>query len=301
MSRWTGYGPLIVVIVLGLITLASAEYVSKWVAASRTSSSGAIVGRVVRVEGSVRRIHGANIDLISSPLPIPLDLRDGDRLQTSVASKAEVVLNSADEFEVSAGSDLQLVLWNPNDANSPVYIQSRLGTLIFQKPGVHGKAYLVKDGKLYVPGQKPLQKPMALTVLRNAPLDMHLATDGASTTPPGETTPDTTTGENLLPPATANADPETLSNEYIDDTIVSRQDQLQKCWLTHLREGDSAKGQIVMQFEIGKRGKPKDVRVSESSFHDENLQNCVTDVIDRIGFRSFTGAEVSISYPINFE
>ena len=99
----------------------------------------------------------------------------------------------------------------------------------------------------------------------------------------------------------SSADPETLSNEYIDDTIVARQDQLQKCWLSHLKDGKDLKGQIVVQFEITKRGHVKDTRIGESSLTEETLQKCVSAVIERIAFRAFTGADVSISYPINFE
>jgi hypothetical protein len=159
---------------------------------------------------------------------------------------------------------------------------------------VKGKAYLIHEGRLYFPGQKPVDKPLALTVLRSAPLDMQLADAGATETPP-EDEPVVNTEQKFGP------EPDTLSNEYIDEMIVGRQGQLQKCWLGRLKDNPSLKGQILLQFEITRRGQVKDLRIADSNIEDELLKKCVTSVIERLSFRPFKGQEISLSYPINFE
>jgi TonB family protein len=201
-------------------------------------------------------------------------------------------------------------LWNPKDAASPVYIQWITGELSQKKSGVRGKAYVVRDGRLYFPGQKALEKPMALTVLKSAPLDMQLADslDGSGAASGGDDfEPDTGAAgsepESSAPEAGASfgAEPESLSNEYIDAMIVSRQTQLQKCWLSRLKDNPELKGQLVVQFEITRRGKVRDLRVADTSMNDEVLNRCVLSVFERIPFQPYKGQEISLSYPINFE
>ena len=300
MRRLKGYGPLIAVTVMGLLLLILSETIAKWLADNRSAHNGAVIGRVMHVEGSVRRIHGADIDLLPTPDIKPIDLRDGDRLQTSVQSKADVILNSLDELEVPSGTVAGFELWNAHDTASPIYVSTSLGQVNWQHPGVRGKAYLIKDGKLYFPGQKPVAKAMALTVLHAAPLDMHLASSEA---PPGDFEADPAAGaaaadENKAP---AGAEPETLANEYIDEMIVSHQAQLQKCWLTRLKDSPGLAGQITVQFEISHRGKVKEAHVADSTLQDETLKKCVVSVIERVPFRSYKGSEISLSYPIKFE
>lgn len=297
--------PLIAVAVVALAIVVLAEPVSKWMAARRAHYNGVVVGYIVKAEGGVRRIHGADVELVPSPVVKKVEIRDGDRVQTSIHSKAVILLNSADEMNLGSGTAVQFQLWNPQDANSPIYVNWMLGSVESVHPGVKGKAYLVKDGRLYSPGQKPLEKAMALTVLKNAPLDMQLGSQlnkpdsdldaGAST---GVADDDPAAMAANLP---AGADPETLSNEYIDETVGARQNQLQKCWLSRLKEINVSKGQIVVQFEITKRGKVREARVADSSLQDQLLQKCVVSVFERIQFRPFKGADISLSYPVNFE
>ena len=302
-SDWKSFAPLILIAALGLAVLIGAEPLSKWLAAARAGHGPLVVGHVVRTVGTVKRIHGSELEVIPSALSPAFELHDGDRLQTDQESRAEVVLNSQDEFEIPESTELQLQLWNSKDPNSALYIESLIGTLNFNKAGIRGRAYVVKDGRLYLPGQKPLQKPMALTVLKNAPLDLHLGAGSAQGTAAFDSDTsskaDDEPNDIVLPPT--GAEPDTLANEYIDDTIVSHQPQLQKCWLTRLKDSATLKGQIVMQFQISKRGKVKDVHIADSTLDDETLKKCVTSVFERLQFRSFKGAEISLAYPINFE
>lgn len=296
MRALKGLAPLLLIGIAGLawllfISEPGARWLSKVFAPA--PPPGPTVGRVMSVSGSVKRIRGGDVAVIAST---PAELHDGERLETDAGASALVLLNSQDEIALSPLSGVAFQLWNEQDPQSAIYLTVLGGDIDLKKPGVHGRAYVVRDGRLYLPGQKAVKKPMALTVLRSAPLDMTLNApstedfepDSASAAKPAETT-------------SFAGEPETLSNEYIDEMIVARKNQLQKCWLGRLKDKPGLKGQLVLQIEISRRGKVKDVRVTDSTLGDESLNKCVMTVVERIPFRSFRGAEISLSYPIGFE
>jgi TonB family protein len=301
MKALKEYWPYLAAAFLGFLVIVLAEPFSIWFASQGKRQDGLPVGRLTQGVGTVHHAHGANDTVITLPVTQPLELHDGDRVQTAAASKAEINLNSQDEIELAPETVVEFQLWNPRDPGSPIYINLLSGSINSRHPGVKGKAYLVKDGRLYLPDQTPQAKPLALTVLRNAPLDMQLNETGHGGGAGGEFEADTTPDEAAAAAPPSGADPETLSNEYIDEAILTHQGQLQKCWLSRLKDAPASKGQIVVQFEISKRGKVKEMRVADSTLTDEVLQRCVMSVIERIPFRPYKGSEISLSYPINFE
>lgn len=277
---------------------------SAWIAGKvAPNSSGPIVGKIVSAQGSLKRVNQGGVEPLKGPLEVAVDLRDGDRIEIDRGASAVLLLNSQDEISLGELSAVSLHIWNSKDPNSPVYIQWFNGEIEARKKGVRGKAYLVREGKLYFPGQKPADKPLALTVLRNAPVDMQL-TDQSAAEDSGFTADEKEGEEDQELPIDAakfNGVPETLSNEYIDDMIVSRQSQLQKCWVSRLKDNPNLKGQMILQFEISRRGKVRELRVADSTLSDDVLKRCVMSVIERVPFRAYKGQEISLSYPINFE
>ncbi len=275
---------------------------SAWLAERMAPSNeaGPVVARVMSAEGSFKRIHGGGVEILHGPVSAPIEIHDGDRLETDRGARIIFVLNSNDELELSELSAVSVHMWNVRDPSSPVYVQWLIGQLNTLKKGVHGKAYIIKDGRLYLPGQKSVDKPLALTVLRSAPLDMQLA-DAATAENAADFERDEAPTEEPAADAKFGPDPDTLSNEYIDEMIIGRQSLLQKCWLSRLKDNPSLKGQILLQFEITRRGKVKDLRVADSTISDDTLKRCVMSVMERITFRPYKGQEISLSYPINFE
>lgn len=289
---------LIATVVLAWFFLGSevgANWLSGLIAPER--STALPTAKVAELNGRIKIIsHGRVTAFESKDKPaLPLELRDGDRLEVDAGSRAVVILNSQDEFEIKDLASIIFQLWNPNDQGSPVYVNSLQGQLNLLRAGIRNRAYVMKDGRLYLPGQKPSQKPLALTVLRSAPLDMELAASEGAEEAVSET------------PEEAGVDtpqgtlPETLSNEYIDEVVAGKQGQLQKCWLTRLKDTPSGRGQITLQFEITRRGQVKDVRVTDSTLNDGTLQKCITSVFERLQFRRFKGTEISLTYPLTFE
>lgn len=263
---------------------------------SPTPAPGAPVGRLVRGNGAIKRIHGGDVQELGDSIAEPVELYDGDRIETDKGASAVLELNSQDEFQIDGLSSVHLQLWNDQDPKAPVYMTLMAGDARHIKAGLRGRAYVVRQGRLYLPSQRPAEKPLALTVLKAAPLDMQIAEKQSGS----DFEPDQQTPEDA-PPSGLSMEPETLSNEYIDEMIASRQSQLQKCWLSRLKDRPDLKGRITLQFEIGRRGKVRELRIVDTTVTDDVLQKCVLNVVERINFRSFKGPEISLSYPITFE
>lgn len=276
---------------------------SKWLASkiNRSPPDTLVVGRIVHLEGSLKHIIDGQVTEATAPLAGPFDIHDGERVEVEKDARALLILNSQDEFELGSLAAINLQLWNPRDPSSAIYLNWMAGPVHHRKGGVRGKAYVVKDGRLYLPGQKPTQKALALTVLRSAPLDMQLAEVQSGSNDEFEAASDKDRENGTRSEESFGTEPETLANEYIDEMIATRQTQFQNCWLTRLKEDPNLKGKIVVQFEISRRGKVRDVRINEATLNDDTLKKCIVQVIERIPFRSFKGPEISLTYPIAFE
>lgn len=305
MSRLKTVGPLILVFAAALLWIVFlSEPGSQWIANlfSPKAKHGLAVGRLNQTSGKVKFFREGQIQEIRATMTAPVELLDGDRIEVDQNSRAVLVLNSQDEFELGPLSAASLQLWNGRDAASAIYLNWLVGTLEHRKPGVKGKAYVVHEGRLYLPGQRPSKKPLALTVPRTGAADLAILE-----TVHGENNDfqeDVVTENESAPPSTPaeyGAMPETLSNEYIDEMMASRQSQFQKCWLPRLKVDPNLKGEIILQFEISQRGKVRDLRVADATLNDETLRNCVMQVVERIPFRAFKGPEISLSYPLTFE
>lgn len=296
MRHWQTLTPLILALGAGLIWLAflsepSGRWLTKYF--SKDSDASPAVGQIITLDGRAQSTLEGEMEELHGPLSAPRVLRSGEKLDVDANSRAVVELNSKDEVALEALSSVTFLLWDKSKTESPVYVYLNTGRVELYKAGEKGKAYIIRDGKLYSPGQRMRERPMALTVLRSAPLDMELAQNEAA-----EEVIEDDMGE---PPAAGPADPETLSNEYIDEMIVHHQPQLQRCWLSRIKEFPQLKGQMVLQFEINRRGRVKEVQAVESSIEDEQLKRCVATVFERIQFRPFKGSEIVLTYPLHFE
>lgn len=298
MQSLKTYFPILTVVAAAVTWMVlsepGAKILASWLQPWRPQ--GPLVGRIVELQGSMKTVRDGRVEQYERALAAPLPVHSGDRIEVDAKSRALLVVNSQDEFDLGPLTAVSLLLWNERDPDSAIYLNVLSGDPELRKAGPKGKAYVVRDGRLYLPGQKAVDKPLALTVLRNAPIDMQLADED---TPAGDF--ETDRGDEDLTPTEFGAEPETLSNEYIDEIISARQGLLQKCWLAQVRGNPNAKAQMTVQFEISRRGKVKDVRVADSSVDDETLKNCVIQVFERLTFRSFKGSEIALSYPLQFE
>lgn len=294
LLSFAGVGIVGLVFILALSDSLS-ERITGWLFGNQFN--GTIVARLVQLDGKAKVISGNRERQIVGPLSEPTLFADGDRLEVSENATASLILNSQDEFMARPSTSIMFQLWNPLDGQSPIYVTVLSGQLDLQKAGVRGRAYLVKNGRLYMPGQE-IQPPRTSLTINHKEIDLELSenqlTEDAE---PLETQVEVEPGMDRP----NGIEPETLSNEYIDESIGRKQLQLQKCWLSRIKNSPIQKGKLVVQFEINRRGKVKDPKIIDSEFKDETLHNCIIGVIERINFRSFKGPEISLSYPIQLE
>lgn len=282
-----------------LLSEPGSERFARWMRPWR--QPGPEIGRLTEIKGSIKVVRDGQIEKHKDGPSQPLSLFSGDRLEVDLNSQALVILNSKDELSFGSLAAAGFQLWDERDPNSAIYVTMLSGDVDLKKGGVKGQAYVVREGRLYLPGQKVTNKPLALTVLKNAPLDMQLADEGQTAPPTTDFDPEAALAEEPPPESSFGVEPETLSNEYIDETIAAKQSLLQKCWIARVKENPGAKVSMNVQFEISRRGKVREVKVIDSSVDDESLKNCVVQVFERLTFRSFKGSEISLSYPLQFE
>lgn len=92
-----------------------------------------------------------------------------------------------------------------------------------------------------------------------------------------------------------------LTNDEIEHTLDARQNQFQRCWTQRLKEKPGITGKVLLQFEISSRGKVSGAKIADSDIADESMLHCLVSVLERVTFREFRGAAISLTFPISFE
>ena len=293
MRDLKGLLPLIVVGAAGLAWLLFvSEPGALWLARyfAPPPAASVILGRVTQVKGEAKRTRDGVVESLTELK----ELRDGDRIETARNAQLRIQISSQDEFELGPMSAVGLQLWNALDSQSPVYLTVLNGDLRLAKAGVRGRAFVVREGRLYLTQQKAEAKTFGLNVTSRELKSLHLESIDNESLSPEAPAPDLSAG-------TLASEPETLSNDYIDQMIVDRQGALQKCWISRLKYRPNAKAHLTLQLEINRRGKVRDLKVTERTLADPELERCVLGVIERIPFRGFKGPEISLTYPLRFE
>lgn len=285
-SSWIGYLPLIVVLTIGLLILAFARPLSRWFAANREAYNGKSIGQVIHAEGSVRQMHQRDIAIIPSPTLQPVTLHNGDSLQSSAQSKADFSLVSKDEFELPPGSAIRLQLANSNDAQSTLYVQIIFGHLNLRQAGIPGRAYVIQDERLYLPGQRHAAKSLGLSV-RRLPL-MKL---------PSDSFPPTSVG----PSPVSSLGPKILASEYIDAKAAEAAPALQKCWNATACETLKRHAYVEFHWTIKNTGVVENLSLFKSNITDEAWQKCLLSSFTNLTFTSFSGPPMDILFPVDFE
>lgn len=87
----------------------------------------------------------------------------------------------------------------------------------------------------------------------------------------------------------------------ISDALQRNRQSFFKCYAQLLQKDPEAKGELTLNFTLEPSGKVRSTEVSSQSLIEPSFQDCLTTVLKRIEFRSFTGAPVSTVFPMKFE
>ncbi|WP_413288562.1 AgmX/PglI C-terminal domain-containing protein [Bdellovibrio sp. HCB337] len=102
-------------------------------------------------------------------------------------------------------------------------------------------------------------------------------------------------------PTTAAASGDTLSSDYIQDTLKRQIPAFDKCYKQMLQRTPGIVGQVVMTFTIERSGKIVSADVSTSTINNQDFKRCLTEGLRRIEFKSFSGDPITSTFPIGFE
>ncbi len=101
--------------------------------------------------------------------------------------------------------------------------------------------------------------------------------------------------------ASASRAEDSLSSEYIQETLKRQIPALDKCYKQLLHRTPGITGQVVLAFTIEKGGKISSSEVSTATISDNEFKRCLTEVLRRVEFKSFAGDPITSTFPISFE
>ncbi|RYZ63624.1 MAG: energy transducer TonB [Proteobacteria bacterium] len=93
----------------------------------------------------------------------------------------------------------------------------------------------------------------------------------------------------------------TLSSEYIQDTLKRQIPAFDRCYKQLLQRTPGVVGEVVLNFTIERTGKISNSEVSTSTIADADFKRCLTEVVRRVNFNSFTGDPITSTFPMAFE
>jgi hypothetical protein len=290
------------------------QFMARYFHPEKQSELGAEVAKYTLSEGDRvwRRSHGRprNTRLLKSG-----SIHHQDQLLVDKKSSLFLSFPNGTELRLLENTKAIIELWNPSDTNSPIYLTILFGDFELLRDGTKGKLFIVKDRQLFSPSFRPKKKAFELTFKSS---EIGIARRELNPNPEeskAENPNDSLEGEEATPqPATpnptkealpsstvTNSIPDTLTNSYIEDTIVNQKSQFQKCQANSIRETGPVNGQVVISFTIDPRGKIEEVKVLQTTIENQQLLNCLLSVFRNTPFQAFKGQPITRSFPLTFE
>ncbi len=102
-------------------------------------------------------------------------------------------------------------------------------------------------------------------------------------------------------PATEVAAENSNDEQNLKSTLDGQKTYFNRCFAKFLVQNPEARGEIVLGFLLFPQGKAEKVKILSSSLKDNDLEKCLTSVVERSPFKRFAGEPISVTYPIRFE
>lgn len=229
----------------------------------RNNSTENELGSAVEVSGEVTLRNNEMPEAIK--LKINTVVSGKDLIRTGESSEASIRWSNEGQFHVLEKSE---VLIDQLDNGQPLVVV-RSGDLFVEKFG-QGKSFWVrKDGQLL------------------SALDFALS--------------DKTKLNRLLDPVPAKTDLNQISQVEIETLLNSKKTDFFKCYGQVLQRNAQARGQVLISFTILNHGQTSKIEISKSEINDNSFKSCLTEVVARTQFKTFTGAPVTTVFPLKFE
>ncbi len=92
-----------------------------------------------------------------------------------------------------------------------------------------------------------------------------------------------------------------LTEDEINTYMNRQKANFFKCYTQLLQSTPEAKGTVTLNFTIDRSGHVLDSQVQSNELAQADFHKCLTEVLKRVEFRSFTGQNVTAVYPVRFE
>lgn len=92
-----------------------------------------------------------------------------------------------------------------------------------------------------------------------------------------------------------------LSDDEISTLVTAQRPNFMKCYMNLLQKEPQSKGEVSMNFTIENSGKVGLIEISSVQLRQEDFKKCLSEVLSRIQFRSFSGTPISTFFPLKFE
>jgi hypothetical protein len=107
--------------------------------------------------------------------------------------------------------------------------------------------------------------------------------------------------QTALATTTASVAGATLSEQEIQDVMGSHRTSFLKCYSQLLQKDPNAKGDATLTFTVENNGKVNGVEITSNTLKQDDFKKCLSEVMNRVEFRSFQGPPVSSLFPLKFE
>lgn len=248
-----------------------------------------LAARMDYLTGQIQIKRNDKILEFVGPLNNPLPLYIGDRVELHPSAKMQLTFKQGHQVEISSGAVFVIARWNQLDNLSPILLQITGGNLKRIHLG-EDRLFILRNGELH--SLESLNE-RALPELKIASTGVKPTEIDGSEVLPMDSTTKTKSAEKDLP-----TEEGTLSNATIQQKLESQITLLLQC---QKLIPEKPSGRIVVSFLIENSGKPKKLVATENTFKNKSVEQCVLSVIERIGFASFEGTPIQVTFPIAFE
>lgn len=258
--------------VVGLLLLGlTALIISFWLESRSKFERDSIyqIGQVERQKGQVWVFRAGlaqkkKVDKTFSISPLDsVEVEDGSEARLLFENTALVKLNS-ETLVTFERVELE------SSAQDVIFIQR--GDLKVEDPGRDGELFISKNG------QRVAAKIYNESKLAQEPVSRPQSVDSNST--------EAASG---------------LSDDEISTLVTAQRSNFMKCYMTLLQKDPTAKGEVSMNFTIENSGKVGLIEISSVALKQEDFKKCLTQVLSRVQFRSFSGTPISTFFPLKFE
>ncbi len=105
----------------------------------------------------------------------------------------------------------------------------------------------------------------------------------------------------LKDPVPTKSNDNQISQFEIENLLNSKKTDFFKCYGQVLQRNAQAQGSVLIGFTILNQGQATKVEVTKSDINDGPFKACLTEVVARTAFKSFSGAPVTTVFPLKFE